>query len=194
MRSMNIRFNHLLIRALRSLATFLVCLLAFWIFICAMVVVQGRRDEVRQADAVLALDAQRGPGDAAAQAELDRALLLHRRELVRQIILSGGGESSAARRYLTQRGAPEGIILIADSAADIPERVRYAGDLACSSGSDSLIIVTEPHELLRALKVARDLGLESYGSPVGPQYRPIDAISATIREGWLYMRYVLVGW
>lgn len=191
---MNIRFNHLLIRALRSLATFLVCLLAFWIFICAMVVVQGRRDEVRQADAVLALDAQRGPGDAAAQAELDRALLLHRRELVRQIILSGGGESSAARRYLTQRGAPEGIILIADSAADIPERVRYAGDLACSSGSDSLIIVTEPHELLRALKVARDLGLESYGSPVGPQYRPIDAISATIREGWLYMRYVLVGW
>ncbi|GAB4175919.1 MAG: hypothetical protein Fur005_37870 [Roseiflexaceae bacterium] len=194
MRSMNIRFNHLLIRALRSLATFLVCLLAFWIFICAMVVVQGRRDEVRQADAVLALDAQRGPGDAAAQAELDRALLLHRRELVRQIILSGGGESSAARRYLTQRGAPEGIILIADSAADIPERVRYAGDLARSSGSDSLIIVTEPHELLRALKVARDLGLESYGSPVGPQYRPIDAISATIREGWLYMRYVLVGW
>jgi uncharacterized SAM-binding protein YcdF (DUF218 family) len=194
MRSMNIRFNHLLIRALRSLATFLVCLLAFWIFICAMVVVQGRRDEVRQADAVLALDAQRGPGDAAAQAELDRALLLHRRELVRQIILSGGGESSAARRYLTQRGAPEEIILIADSAADIPERVRYAGDLARSSGSDSLIIVTEPHELLRALKVARDLGLESYGSPVGPQYRPIDAISATIREGWLYMRYVLVGW
>jgi hypothetical protein len=189
----NLRLARLLVRALRALMVSVTCVLGFWLLVCAMIAVQGSRDEARQVDAVVALDAARGPSDAAARAQLDRALTLHRRGLAPQIILTGAGSTDTAQRYLTQRGAPQEIIISAPSAEKLPDRVRGAVISARTSGAANLLLIGTPDELLRALKIARDEGASAFGAPARIPQPLTDEASSIIREGWAYLGYLFLG-
>jgi hypothetical protein len=189
----NLSLARLLVRALRALMLSVTCVLGFWLLVCAMVAVQGNRDEARQVDAVVALDVSRGPSDATARAQLDRALTLHRRGLAPQIILTGAGSTDTAQRYLTQRGAAQEIIISAPSAEELPDRVRNVVISARTSGAASLLLIGTPDELLRALKIARDEGASAFGSPARTPQPLIDEASSIIREGWAYLGYLFLG-
>ena len=95
---MNTRYAiRLLAGILRGLLVIAVALLALLGMACALIVVQGRRDEAQQigagqVGAALVLGAAQWNGDPSPvlRARLDHALDLYRRGQVRQIILTGG--------------------------------------------------------------------------------------------------------
>src|SRR4051812_50171826 len=96
---MNTRYAiRLLAGFLRGLIVIAVALLLLLGLVCALIVIQGRRDEAQQVGAgqvgaALVLGAAQWNGDPSPvlRARLDHALDLYRRGQVRQIILTGGG-------------------------------------------------------------------------------------------------------
>jgi uncharacterized SAM-binding protein YcdF (DUF218 family) len=183
-------------RLLRALAQSVAVLLALLLFVCAMVVVQAQRDELRPADLAIVVDAGRGPEESATQAALDRALLMQRRGYVRQILLAGEGDMAAAQRYMVGRGAPAELILVARPAASLPDQLAEAAARAREAAASQVIVIAQPSETLRALKIARDLDMDAYGSPARPSLRGqtyLDLTRDTLREAWAYLGYLLIG-
>lgn len=183
-------------RAVRALAQSTAFLLALLLFVCAMVVVQSQRDELRPADLAVVINAGRGPEESRTQAALDRAILMQRRGLVRQILLTGEGDMAAAQRYMVGRGAPADLILVAPPAATLPAQLAEAAISARGLGAAQVIVIAQPAETLRALKIARDLDIDAYGSPARPSLRGqtyLDLVRDTLREAWAYLGYLLIG-
>lgn len=181
---------------LRTLAQAVAGVAALLLFVCAMVVVQGQRDEVRQADLALVLDVGSGPSDGGTQAQLDHAILLHRRGTIARILLTGSRDLTAARRYMVSRGAPDEMIIQSDPAASLPAQAAQAAALVRRAGADDVVVIAQPASMLRALKVVRDSDLQAYGSPARPPLRGrsyLDMASDTLREAWAYLGYLFLG-
>ena len=161
-----------------------------------MVVVQGQRNEVRPAGLALVVDAGRGPEDGIALAELDYALELQRKGVVQRILLPGDAKAAESQRYLIGRGAPASLVLTSEPAPVLRERLANSAAAARALGTSRVLIVARPSSMLRMVKMTRDQGLESYGSPVNPLIRGrtyLDMARDTLREAWAYLGYVLGG-
>jgi hypothetical protein len=189
---MNARAIIYLKRILRACGQALACLLALLILTAMMVIVQAQRDETRPADAAIVL---RSDTSAEGRAQLDAALLLHRRSLVRRIVLMRATDG-AALGYMSQQGTPADAILVSNQAATLPEQLAQATTTARQSGATSVVLVGDRWGMLRALKITRDRGIEAYGVPArlpGASSLNIAAISAIVRESWSYLSYLLIG-
>jgi uncharacterized SAM-binding protein YcdF (DUF218 family) len=190
------RIARMLSRTLRTIAQIVACLLLLVLFVCSMIVIQGRRDETRPAGIALVVDAHRGPEDGLAQAELEQALALAREGTVARIVLPGDAQAAESQRYLISRGAPAEIILTTTAATDLPGRIAASANTIRASGTRSVVVVARPESMLRVLKIARDQGLDTYGSPVSLQTRGrsvLDILRDTLRESWAYLTYVFFG-
>jgi uncharacterized SAM-binding protein YcdF (DUF218 family) len=210
MRSMNTR---LLLRILggflRGLALASGTLLALLLLICALIVVQGRRDEAQQVGtgrvgAALVLGAAQWNGDPSPvlRARLDHALDLYRRGQVRQIILTGGvgpgdttSEAAAGKQYLVEQGMSPDVLLLEEQGTTTWESLRNAVPLARANRIGAVLLVSDPFHMLRSLKMSHDLGLIAYGSPT--RTSPISGSRAeesryVIREAWAYLLYLFV--
>jgi uncharacterized SAM-binding protein YcdF (DUF218 family) len=205
---MNRRYAiRLLAGFLRGLIVIAVTLLALLGLVCALIVVQGRRDEAQQVGAgqvgaALVLGAAQWNGDPSPvlRARLDHALELYRRGQVRQIILTGGvgsgdttSEAAAGKQYLIDRGMAADALLLEEQGTTTWESLRNAAPLARTNRIGAVLLVSDPFHMLRSIKMARDLGLIAYGSPT--RSSPIAAGSAEetryiLREAWAYMVYL----
>ena len=205
---MNTRYAiRLLAGALRGLIVIAVALLVVLGLVCALIVVQGRRDEAQQVGAgqvgaALVLGAAQWNGDPSPvlRARLDHALDLYRRGQVRQIILTGGvgpgdttSEAAAGKQYLIDRGMTADALLLEEQGTTTWESLRNVVPLARANRIGAVLLVSDPFHMLRSIKMARDLGLIAYGSPT--RSSPITAGSAEeiryiLREVWAYMVYL----
>jgi uncharacterized SAM-binding protein YcdF (DUF218 family) len=178
--------------ALRAAALLGAGIIALYLLSGAMVIVQAQREEARPAGAAIVLAAAEGVGDTtpALQARLDHANELYRRGLVSRVILTAGadrGDPIAAterdRQYLTDRGMPPSVIVLEPIGTTTYTSLRNAAELARAGGFDSVLIVSDPYHALRSLKIARDIGLNAYGSPT---------VISPLRQGALeQLRYIL---
>ena len=173
----------------------LICLAALTI-VMMLTAVQARRDETRPVKAALVftpLDSGDTPSDTL-RALLDRALGLRAGGYTDQIIVTGGaatGDTPLAtdvRRYLRDRGYAEEAILPDELRATPLDQARSAAILARQKGIDSVLVVAPPSEMLTLLKMTRDLGLESYGAPIGDGTAAADLLRGTME----YLRYILL--
>lgn len=179
-----------------ALGQIVACLLGLLLLVCAMVVVQSQRDEVRSAGLALVVDAGRGPEDGIALAELDYAIDLQRRGVIERIVLPGDAKASESQRYLISRGAPAALVVISDAAPVLRERLAHSIAAARTLGASRILVVAQPSGLLRILKMARDQGMDAYGAPVKLSSRGrtiLDMTRDTVRESWAYLGYVLGG-
>ncbi|HWQ11819.1 MAG TPA: YdcF family protein [Roseiflexaceae bacterium] len=180
---------------LRGLAAAALSAAGLLLLVGALVLVQGQRDETRPVGAAVVLAAELWPGDQAGmrQARLDHVLDLYRRGVVSRIILTGArSEVSAGISYLVERGvSPEA--LLEEPGVSTLACLRSAAARARSIGAGSVLLVSDPAHMLRALKMARDLGLAAYGSPTftSPATRSFTAELAYVaRETWAYVVYI----
>lgn len=98
-------------------------------------------------------------------ARLDHALDLYRQQRVRRVLVTGGtrdstqlAESIVGRRYLEARGVPAAAI-----AGETQSNTTWQ-NLVCirpAVGHASVLIVSDPLHLRRALRMAQDLGLDA---------------------------------
>jgi uncharacterized SAM-binding protein YcdF (DUF218 family) len=170
--------------------------------VCGLIVIQGRRDEARQSGAVVVLGTAQWNGGPSPmlRARLDHALDLYRRGIIGKIILTGGAaagatlsEAAAGKRYLLERRLPPEALLLDERSTTTWENLQNAATLARANGISSVLLVSDPFHMLRALKMARDLGLVAYASPTHTS--PISGNGAEeaytmVREAWAYLVYL----
>jgi len=155
---------------------------------------QGEQDERRAADAIVVLGAAQYDGSPSPvlRARLDHAIDLYRAGIAPAFVVTGGKgrndrvtEASAARAYATRRGIPESAILVEDRGANTLESLDGVAALMRAGGLRSAVFVSDRTHMLRVLRIARDRGIEAWGSPTTSS--PTDATlvrraNATIHE------------
>jgi uncharacterized SAM-binding protein YcdF (DUF218 family) len=179
----------LLVRGLRAATAIITTALLFFALVCVMVVVQSQHDETRPAGAAIVVDST-SDGRVAAPA-LDRVMLLHRRGTIGRIILAGSSDMAAAQRYLTERGVPGEVVVLSEPEPTLTGRLEQVAGVARANGIAAVLLVAEPPEMLRSLKIAHDSGLIAYASPT-PSPLTTNNIRSVLQEGWAYITYLFI--
>jgi uncharacterized SAM-binding protein YcdF (DUF218 family) len=167
---------------------------------------QGQADERgRPVDAIVVLGAAHyddTPSPVFA-ARLDHAVELWLRGVAPYLIVTGGeadGDSSAeadvARRYAEDRGVPGTAILAERTGRDTAESLRNVAAIMRTRGFSSALFVSDRTHMLRVLRIATDLGIDSYGSPTPTSPSDLDPtarVGATVHELGALALYLLTG-
>jgi uncharacterized SAM-binding protein YcdF (DUF218 family) len=135
---------------------------------------QGDRDEARPADAIVVLGAAQWNGVPSPlfQRRLDHAIQLYHDGIAPVLIVTGGKlpgdrttEAEAARAYAVAHEVPADAILVEDESRTTLEQLHTVGAMLREHGLRSAVLVSNRTHMLRSLKIARDQGIEAYGSP-----------------------------
>src|SRR5918996_914248 len=77
----------------------------------------------------------------------------------------GYTEAEAAWAYLTDAGVPAEAIMTENAASDTWESMQGIAVLLQPQGIDQVIVVSDGFHLFRSRMMARDVGLQAWGSP-----------------------------
>ncbi|MBI5031303.1 MAG: YdcF family protein [Chloroflexi bacterium] len=163
---------------------------------------RSRIDEAQQADAIIVLGAQvsrSGRPGTSLSARIDHAIKLYKQGYAPYLIFSGGlgtfppTEAESMRRVAADAGVPASAMILEDESHSTEQNLAYSKKLMDARGLHSAIIVSDPFHLYRAEIIARDLGIQPYGSGAinSPNsVRPLDRVYYTAREAialvWYY--------
>jgi uncharacterized SAM-binding protein YcdF (DUF218 family) len=105
-------------------------------------------------------------------------------------------EAAVAREFAITHGVPEDAILVEDHGRTTLESLRSVGNMMRSRGLHDAVFVSDRAHMLRVLRMARDQGLTSFGSPTTTS--PIDAevgrrVDATVHELGALAFYFITG-
>ena len=154
----------------------LLLLALLWLVgVAAYIIWVGQRDDAAPADAIIVLgaaayDAKPSP---VFEERIRHGIDLYKRGLAPTLIFTGGyggtgarfSESQVARRYALRQGVPDKAILIESLSRNTHDNLRQARVLMQQHKLHSVIIVSDPLHMARALRISRDLGIRSVGSP-----------------------------
>lgn len=160
------RFKRILARTVAAIAV-------VWLLLLAAVVLWGRRDQARPANAIVVLGAAQylGRPSPVLRARLDHAVGLWKRGLAPTLILTGGrgvgdttSEAEAGKRYVMKQGVPESAIALETKGRTTSESL-HSVSLLMRGKSRSVLLVSDPFHMLRLTILARRLGLKPLSSP-----------------------------
>ncbi len=129
---------------------------------------------------------------------INHAISLYEQGLVRKLIMTGSrspedalAESEAARQYAIDRGVLPADILIETQSRTTEQNLFHARALAGEFSLDTVLIVSDPLHMKRAVVIARDLGLEAYSSPTTTsRYTSWHSrLKFLLRETYFYQQY-----
>jgi uncharacterized SAM-binding protein YcdF (DUF218 family) len=135
---------------------------------------QGETDDRREADAIVVLGAAHYEETPSAvfAARLDHAIELYKAGFATYLVTTGGrapgdvlSEAEAARLYAEKRGVPADAILSEDRGRDTLASLRNVSKVLREKDLRSAVFVSDRLHMLRVLRIAEDLRIESYGSP-----------------------------
>src|SRR5215203_6929454 len=135
---------------------------------------QARTDQARPAQAIVVLGTAQYNGwpGPVFQARLDRAIELWRAGYAPMLVVTGGKmpgdgytEAEAAWAYLTDAGVPAEAIVTENAASDTWESMQGFAALLQRRAIDEVILVSDGFHLFRSRMMARDVGLQAWGSP-----------------------------
>jgi uncharacterized SAM-binding protein YcdF (DUF218 family) len=151
-----------------------VALLVAGAFLVFAIYRQARTDTARPAEAIVVLGTAQFNGwpGPVFQARLDRALALWQEGYAPLIVVTGGKmpgdgftEAEAALAYLTSAGVPPEAILAEYTASDTWESMQRVAAILRPLGIDEVIVVSDGFHIFRSRMMARDVGLQPWGSP-----------------------------
>jgi uncharacterized SAM-binding protein YcdF (DUF218 family) len=163
----------------------------------------GNRDDRRPVDAIVVLGAAQYDGrpSAVLRARLDHAIELYQEGLAPYLVVTGGKaegdrttEAASARAYALSKGVPSDAILTEDKGRTTLESLRAVARILHDHGLGTALFVSDRTHMLRVLRIARDEGIPSFGSPTTTS--PTDAtlgnrLEATLHElGGLTLYFV----
>lgn len=131
---------------------------------------------------------------------INHAINLYKDGYANTIIFTGGkdgdnelSEAEIAKQYATERGIAPDNILVEPFSRTTEQNLCYAQQLAVAHHLRTLIIVSDPLHMKRAMLIAEDIGLKAYSSPTPTtRYRSfITRVEFLIRETYYYQRYLL---
>lgn len=157
------------------------------------------------ADAIVVLGAAQYDGRPSPvfRARLDHAIALWRERRAPLLVMTGGRregdrttEAATARDYALEQGVPAAAIRMEDQGRSTLESLRAVATILEGEALTSAVFVSDRSHMLRVMRMARDLGIEAYGSPTSSS--PMDAtmerrVDATLHELGALAWYALVG-
>lgn len=164
---------------------------------------QARTDQVRPVDAIVVLGTAQfnGRPGPVLQSRLDHALDLYRAGYAPAIVVSGGRapgdqytEAEASQIYLVGQGVPPSAIVLENEGRDSWQSMRGVAEALAARGDRRVLLVSDGFHLLRVKLMARDLGLESYGSAAGDSPIRVGGggeFSFAVREAFAIVVHVL---
>ncbi len=142
--------------------------------LCFAVGRQAEKEEAQPVDALIVLGSAVWPGERASPslaARTRHAVALYRAGYATHLILSGGlgqyppSEAEAMRRIAASAGVPAEALALDETSHSTEENLQNARRIMQANGWRTALIVSDPFHLFRAKLMARDLGIEAYGSP-----------------------------
>ena len=131
---------------------------------------------------------------------INHAVDLYRKGKVRKLIFTGGQgnsneptEAAAASSYAQANGIPIQDILVEQKSHTTFENIVNAKQLADANSLKTVLIVSDPMHMKRAMTMARDVGLIAYPSPT-PTTRYVGwrtQMSELARETFYYLGYLI---
>ena len=162
----------------------------------------GRSDEARPADAIVVLttDQEGGWPSPPFAARLDHAYSLYEEGIAPLVVVAGGNpegesytEAHAGVNYLEYYGLPSNVLLTV-GGNNTYQSLQEVKALEEREGWKSVVVVSEPFHMFRSLAMARELGLEAYGSPTNTsptEHNPVWGSYFILREVAAYTTYLL---
>lgn len=163
---------------------------------------RSKIDSARRADVIIVLGSAVWPGgrpSPSLNARTQHAIALYQSGYAPYLIFCGGlggnppTEAEVMRRLAASAGVPASVMILEDQSHSTDESLANAKALMDARGMKSAIIVSDPFHLFRAEIIARDLGIEAYGSGArhSPTYtRTNQRVWYTLRESialvWYY--------
>lgn len=152
----------------------LLLLLALWLTgVAAYIVWVGERDQAAPADVIIVLGAaayDARPSPVFAE-RIRHGIDLYQRGLAKHLIFTGGfgkgarfSESQVAQRYALKHGVARQAILIETRSRTTHQNLQQAAVLMKAHGFKRAIIVSDPLHMARALRLAREAGIDALGS------------------------------
>jgi uncharacterized SAM-binding protein YcdF (DUF218 family) len=166
---------------------------------------QGEHDERQPADAIVVLGAAQYDGRPSPvfKARLQHAVELYEDGIAPYLVVTGGNapgdrttEAAVARDYALAHGVPEKAILVEDHGRTTLESLRSVAKLLQSHQLHSAVFVSDRTHMLRVLRMARDQGMTSFGSPTSTSPTDGDLTSradATVHELGALAFYFITG-
>jgi uncharacterized SAM-binding protein YcdF (DUF218 family) len=148
--------------------------LAWLILVALLIIAYSRERSERPSDAAVVLGAAvygHEPSPVFA-ARLDHGIDLHRRGIVRYLVLTGGvgegdttAESAVAATYAVARGVPAERILTEAVSRTTRQNLVEAKRLLREHGFSTCLLVSDPLHMRRASIMLADLGVDGESSP-----------------------------
>lgn len=131
---------------------------------------------------------------------IDHAIRLYEQGTVERIIFTGGqgdegelAEATVARRVAMERGVPSADISTETESWTTWQNLYCARQVALTDGTEQILIVSDPLHMKRAVRMARDLGMDAYPSPTPTtMYRSWRSrLRFLLRETYFYLIYLI---
>jgi uncharacterized SAM-binding protein YcdF (DUF218 family) len=142
-----------------------------------------------------------GRPSAVFTARIEHAVQLYLAGIADRLVVTGGRapgdrttEAAVARTYALARGVPPEAILAEDEGRSTLESLTAVALILRANGIADAVFVSDRTHMLRVLRIARDLGIDAYGSPTptSPSDRNANRrIRATVHELGALALYVL---
>lgn len=183
----------------------LIVLVSMWGYLIGKIYYYSKIDNVRHADAIVVLGASQWNGQPSPvlKSRLDQAHDLYSKKFSEKIILTGGvsegeniSEAKVGRFYLLEKGIKEGDIFMEENGRTSKESLNEVAGILKEQKWNTIILVSDGFHMMRIKKMASDLGIEAYTSPVkdGPiNKNKLVQLKYCIRESWVYVAYLIFG-
>ncbi|MBI5413460.1 YdcF family protein [Candidatus Peregrinibacteria bacterium] len=157
-----------------ALLVILGLLVGLWMLLFYNIYSASRLDLAEKADAIAILGAAEYAGKPSPvfKARLDHALELYKKGQASIIITTGGtypgektSEGEVGEKYLEAMGVPSSKIITDKYSLTTKQNLARIADIAHEQKLEKIIIVSDPFHMYRALRVAKDLGLNVFPSP-----------------------------
>ena len=155
------------------------------------VLVRGRMDQARPADAIVVLGAAQYAGrpSPVLKARLDHGIALFKKGMAPRLILTGGRgegdtttEAAVGRRYAMRHGVPASAILLEDVGRTTDESMHGVASIMHDAGVKRALLVSDRFHMLRLDILARRHGITAWTSPT--RTSPIER---NTMETWEYV-------
>ncbi len=151
-----------------------VVIIAYPLYVMSSVYLYSFESADAKADAAIVLGAAVWGGDPSPVFEerIKHSIKLHTENQVSTLIFTGGvgdgdtqSEAAVARAYAINQGIPADQILIEDKSTITRENLIFAKELLSLHQVETVLLVSDPLHMKRAMTMAEDIGLYALPSP-----------------------------
>ena len=161
-------------KSLKIFISLLVIAAVCFALVTVSIVSYGRKDEKQPCDAIVVLGASSWNGQVSPvfRERINHGIWLYENGYADYIIFTGGygegssvSESGAAKIYALSQGVPEDVIFIEEKSRITEENMKYAKEIMDEHSWETVILVSDPLHMKRAMLMANDYGITAYSSP-----------------------------